>query len=314
MISFAYITYRDEPWWGWYIASLAKQCAEIGLTEYEVIFVDGKIDKDGRRSYLMEQIGNKFSFLHVSPKPCIWSGPHRLTGKDYFALANARNTAFCYASGDRIIFSDDVSVLGKDYVKYHLEAHEKNIIMAGIQRKVKKLLVISGEVESFSESNTDSREVVLNNVGAYNELQKALDNAWLYGNNFSIPIEAALAVNGVDEIYDGQYGGEDCDFGIRLGNAGYDIYIDPRCVLVESEEAHCGTVKYDRIAKCLNGRHANETPCFDARDNKRILPIGNKFNLRDLRESILSGGKFPIPTEPTIDWRDGEPLNQMNGN
>lgn len=55
-------------------------------------------------------------------------------------------------------------------------------------------------------------------------------------------------------------------------------------------------------------------PVYDEaleQERRRVTAVGNRFSLRDLRECIQAGGAFPVPTEPTTDWRDGQALKDM---
>lgn len=300
MITFAYITNRVEPYIDWYLDSLYIQLKECEFTDYEVLIVDSMV--------------NNRALCHghriISPKLCAWSGDYKITSRDYFSAANARNSAIIAARGSHIVFSDDVSVLANGFVKRHIEAYEKQIVMAGIQHKARNLIVEKGDIVSIGKSNTDSREDMIKLLSLSRGLIEAPDPAWTYGNNLSLPIRIAEKINGFDEIYDGQYGVEDCDLGIRINNSGEKVYINSECLLIESEEAH-HRISYKRAEKIINGRHANESVCWEAKANKRFWTLGNRFNLEDERKFYLENGRFQIHDLPIIDWRDGEPLCKM---
>ena len=53
----------------------------------------------------------------------------------------------------------------------------------------------------------------------------------LGGGTAQCPSKAAIEVNGNDELYDGGFGVEDCDFGIRIGRLKYSVIYDPECLV-----------------------------------------------------------------------------------
>lgn len=46
-------------------------------------------------------------------------------------------------------------------------------------------------------------------------------------------------------------------------------------------------------------------------ETTRIKPIGNHFDLRDLRSKVRRGEPLPIPDGPVRDWRDGQLLSEI---
>ena len=98
-----YITAREEPQLEWLIDGLERQ-ARPG-DEIELIVVDAL----GR---LASSIGFRpikaiTKLVETKPKPTVWQGPHRVTAHDFFANANARNTALVLCSTTYICFLDD---------------------------------------------------------------------------------------------------------------------------------------------------------------------------------------------------------------
>lgn len=51
---------------------------------------------------------------------------------------------------------------------------------------------------------------------------------------------------------------------------------------------------------------------FTAIGNHWLDKYGRRMTLRALRHHVQSGGAFPIPTYPDRDWRDGQPLKEMD--
>jgi len=73
---------------------------------------------------------------------------------------------------------------------------------------------------------------------------------WFYGYS-SFSLEAALRVNGFNELFDGVKGQEDQDFGVRLDMAGYkDVFILDKDLWVIEHEHEPAVVKSPDPFKC----------------------------------------------------------------
>lgn len=283
----------------------------MGEDIHQLIVVDSLLWEDGaeerKKDFAKIVNGRIKDFQHVPPKPSVWCGKYRLTKKkNYPAIANTRNTGMCYAKHGHVLFCDDCSVLMPKWFELMHAAAEARQIFCGIQIKAWEMKVENGEVKHHARPGTDSR--------LYNyhlEGTNPIGGALLYSNNFGVPMDFILAVNGMDEIFDGQYGVEDCEFGARLEASGQNIFLNKECAIMESEEAHLDCYVSRVGAKNLNGRHANETPCDASCRERRTWTVGNLFNMKELREKTLKGEPFEVPTQPERDWRDNQPLNCM---
>lgn len=270
----------------------------------QVIVIDGKYPR---------LLGvQHFGIEHHPPKPTVWQGAHRLTQRDYFCAANTRNTALALARHDHVVFVDDLSVLLPGWLKAHVHAAANKYVLCGTTCKRKHLEVNSlGEIVRDEEfrPGTDSRLQLL----PTDELVKCT-GGWLYGGTFSVPLEHALLVNGQDEIHD-SIGGEDYDFGERLERAGAPIFISRACGTFEDEDGHNTEAPVIRLDKPWSGGDGpySSNYLFNQlrREKDRIWTLGNTFNLRELRDRVLAGEPFPIPTAPATHWVDGQPLSEM---
>src|ERR1017187_2523304 len=97
MLSICYCTSRKNPRIEWFFDSLHRQMNElrIGLDEVRVIVVDFYA-----KERFTTDIATEYDFpvsVWTEPKPCVWSGPHRLTKENWFSKCNALNTGLCYA-------------------------------------------------------------------------------------------------------------------------------------------------------------------------------------------------------------------------
>ena len=329
-LSLVTCTLRKEPRFDWMADSLMASAAKHEQVEWELIVVDGQLwYQPDRRDRLQAAFGEARrlhptrlpNVRHVEPKPTVWQGPHRLTSKDWFALCNARNTGLCYATGQQVVFFDDCTVLDEDFLRWHWRAGEKGVGHAGSFRSytrasVRDAKVVDGEFHPGGIKDIRGEDF------------RTAYGGWLWGLNMGFPLEAALAVNGYDEKYDGQAGSEDCDFGVRLDRIRCKLYYNPKCLIYQILETHeplDGHSSWTPVPELERPRpkelvlkrdgiphFANEKLIeILADDTVRYAPLGNPFNLREMRDAVQRGEDFPIPTEPSLDWRDGQPLKEM---
>lgn len=328
-------TLRKEPRFDWMADSLARGARKHPEVEWELIVVDGQLwYQDDRNEKLMRAMEHAWDLWppdgdprrihfvrHVKPKPTVWQGPHRLTSKDWFALCNARNTGLCLATGEHVVFFDDCTVLDEDFLHWHWRAAQKNVGQAGSFRSYTRATVEDGKVidgEFHPGGIKDSRG---------DEFRKSY-GGWLWGLNMSFPLEAALSVGGYDEKYDGQAGSEDCDFGVRLERLRCPLIYNPECLIYQILETHeplDGHSSWTPVPEMERPRpkelvltrdgiphFANEKLIeILANDTARFWPLQQNYSLRELRALIQRGESFPVPTEPQLDWRDGQPLKEM---
>jgi hypothetical protein len=328
-LTVVYLTFRAHPRFEWFVASLERELRDMpdyDRRDLQVVVIDGRHPRRLEASFPVE--------CHA-PKPTVWQGPHRLTQRDYFCAANARNTAFALARHDHVAFVDDLSVLLPGWLKAHVHAATHEYVLCGTTCKHKNIEVSADGVVVRSDEfppGTDSRMQHLRS----DDLVRC-SGGWLYGGTFSVPLEHALRVNGQDEIHD-TIGGEDYDFGARLERAGSAIYITRACGTLEDEDGHHAESPMVRLDKpwppsngvaprtlSANGWSDSSEPCSVSdgpyssnylfhrtmRESARSWTLGNPFDLRALRSAVLAGEPFPIPDEPRLHWVDGQPLSEM---
>ena len=321
-------TARSNPQWRWMADSIARQTPAL-LSDVEWVVVDAKLwdDPASRRQELAAAarplLALGAGLVHIQPKPCAWQGPNRLTRGQFFALSNARNTGLVVARGERIIALDDCSVVADDWLAGHLR-YPPTALVAGSFFTYRTAKVVDGVVVEGDPGpyGLDSRVAI--------EPEPCRTNAgWLYGLSCSYPLEAALRVNGADEKYDSQAGGEDCDQAIRMERAGYAAYWDPRIRIFQILESHepvfetsawnmnqpvRRTPKELVVRRDQASHFANEVLAerLVLDDIDRYLPLGNPFDLREMRAHYKATGQMlPHPFESDVDWRDGQPLAEM---
>lgn len=270
-------------------------------------------DAGWRRQQLSDAVAGRFSYRHTPPKPCAWQGPQRRTKRDWSCHNNARNTGIALARGQHIILLDDCSIVDELWLLWHTRAAKRGVAAAGSfcsynTAKIESGIITSGDLPPIGH---DSRGSTISKCSG----------AWLWGLGASFPLSYALRVNGYDEKYDGQGGSDDCDFGVRIERAGCQIVYMPMCLVFQvltNHEGICGMGKgwgsenppqKEKLLRDGKMHFANELLIQNLHDEPtRILPVGNDFNLIDLRKGALATGNFPTERATTHDWRDGAKL------
>jgi glycosyltransferase involved in cell wall biosynthesis len=321
-LTIAYVTARKDCKWEWFFSSLINQILESD--DIRVIVVDsyegtraGLTRTNGSLPIQAQQFFGLDKLLHVRPKPNVWQGEHRLTKENWFAMANARNTALCLCETDYIAYCDDLSVLLPGWLNAVKEAMAGGYIACGAYRKVKNLVVENGEVKSFTPFSEDCRL-----ASAKDEVSPCTGD-WLYGCSCAMPVEDLLEVGGWPEMCDG-LGSEDTTLGIVLGNAGKHLKYDKRMMTYEDEDLHHYTVGSDstwenglRVSASLKRRDKGVSPNDKSHAIVNIAR-GSKYfenyyegGMRALREHVLAGNPFPICQIPDRDWYDGQLISEM---
>lgn len=292
-LTVAYITNRKEPRHSWFRDSLLPQ---ISALEIDV------------------EIRAISPFFDTPPKPCVWSGPHRLTSRDYFSAANARNTAAALCETDWIAFVDDLSVLGPEWLTAVRDAMAGDYIVIGTYEKVRKLVFENGKAVSFESfpAGRDTRLDVIGQMFPGKTNPYPCDGAWMYGCSVAMPLEALLTINGFPEILCDSLGGEDYMTGIALQNAGYRCKIDLRMLTLESEEDHAIETPAIRWDPGISPNDKSHMALDIATKSKRFEnDFGEGFSLRELRDCVLKTGEFPIRLTPDREWFTGKPLKEL---
>lgn len=297
----AYITSRLKPNIRWFYDSLRRQNGAID----QIVVVDGFADTPGRN----EEFTCDFTkdFVHTTPKPTVWQGKHKLTREDWWAVANARNTALCLCRCDWIALVDDRCVLLAGWLHAVKEAMAGNYAVFGSYEKRRNMIVEKGLVKDLGEPDgQDVREATIL-THRRGETPAFCPGDWSFGCNLALPLNWALHVNGYDETCDG-ISMEDAMFGRMLENNRFAL-------------------KYDRWMKVMQDRTPGETGPVMVRKDKGVSPNDkshallkrlwdkkrstHQWNLSLIREARLKGFPWPVPKQPIRDWYDNQPISEM---
>jgi GT2 family glycosyltransferase len=177
----------------------------IELDKYEIILVDD-CSTDGTKDYIDKIIHTESNIKYIR---------HEVNQ----GLASARNSGIMSAGGEYIIFLDGDIIPEPDFIEKFLFYHA--------QYPDEKIAVIGNL--SFTKTFTDNNNIAYFVQSRYlgfktkREIAKIdysnLPHRYFAGGIASIPYSTVMEVGLFDSTFK-YYGGEDTDYGIRLGNHG----------------------------------------------------------------------------------------------
>ena len=293
----------------WFVNSFHREC-EGDYTDMKIVAIDFYADYPGRREAFSAV--SKAPLTHIPPMPNVFCGPHRLTQSNYWAVPVFRNTALCVAPDGYIVYVDDLTVLLSGWLAEVRNAMKEGYIACGTYQKVIGLEVddegrVRGYLDFPPGHDTRCKQVFTTDP-------TPCSGGWQYGN-VALPVEALLTVNGYDHRAS-VISGEDYICGLMLEKHGYKHKFCPRMATFESEERHhLPGENFKRIIK-------PGTPASNNYDASHVIlrrvqsgewsKADAQPDMRALREAVLIRNEpFPIPTEPTTDWFDGQKLSEF---
>lgn len=298
LLSIVMCTARPDPGSLLFFESLESAARYHPDITYEVIVIDKLLwDKP-----LSEQ---PQGLRRVPPKPTVWQGPHRKTSKDYWAKANALNTAIVLANGQQLVFIDDCMIVNGTWLLSHAYYAKMQRAVAGRCISIKNPQTKDGALELFDLVSAD--DVRMQQVPPDGKPVHC-SGTWLFGSNFSVPLYYAYKLNGFDENYDGQRGFEDIDFGARLERTACSIQFDPRCIVYQVMDTHTEAPPDAGDNQKVNNRQL----LYNLTRERRRYRASHPIDLHVLRRDLDDGhAEWPPPWGPEIDPRSRRLVKEL---
>lgn len=252
------------------------------------------------------------SIVYSAPKPTIWQGQSRVTPREYWATANARNTAFALIPDgyDYVAFIDDRATPGPYWLaEIRRGASSRAAVIAGSYEKHEG---VAGRADNPPRIARDHR------LELYPAGKPSCGGGWLYGCTFALPLAWALEVNGFEEGCDGLTG-EDYIFGLMLGNRGRRIDFSSKLYVVQDRTPGNESCKgsYGSTDKGISPNDKSHAALATFGKAKRTDPRFTP-DLTELRALRAAGRPWPDPVWSIrddagrpLDWFDKQPICEM---
>lgn len=215
--SIVFTTYNQPEWLEKVLIGFGAQDRQ----DFEVLVAD-----DGSRDDTRERIE---ALRPQLPMPL----RHLWQADDGFRKCPALNMAITASAADYLIFTDGDCIPRADFVSTHLRLREPGRFLSGGYHKLPtatSAAITADDIRSgrcfdvewlrahgMAKSRRDLKLSAGERMGRWLDLISPANASW-NGHNASAWKRDILAVNGFDERM--RYGGEDREFGERLGNAG----------------------------------------------------------------------------------------------
>lgn len=313
-LTIVYVTSRPEPKIEWFMDSLHRQMMPnetVNLTFVSFFDLSAREDIFSKVTPRPDGINKLSNIRIVKPKPTIWQGEFKITKDEHWAASNARNTGICLCKTEWIAFLDDRCVLMPTWLQAIREAMDKNYAVFGSYEKRVGMTVENGAIiHGGTIIGKDNREGYAH-IHSPNQPMPC-GGEWCYGCTLALPLEWALQVNGFEELCDG-LSMEDVIFGLMLQRNDFPLRYDSKMMMIEDRSPEFIGATFRRTSK---ERFPNDK---QDKGHKALEIFGrakhskHEWNLREIRNSVLSGGEFeiPDPNKNHVDWFDGQPIRDF---
>lgn len=225
--------FRDTHHFAFTIEALKRQT----FRDFEFIISD----------YVWENRKKEFDFSSVQCNFPIYHVPithSRFKDLGYVAIAGCKNNAIMYSSGEILVFLDDCSAFESNYLS-------KIVNIINVQKTFPNPLHVKNvgynpQMGVSGQMVKDCRFVLFDHY----KKDIIVNNFHLYGY-MTCTRDAAMVINGFDEMFDGSRQLEDIDFGERLKLAGYSISLHKNLVVTEQEHSRIDP-NYDCVGTTTN--------------------------------------------------------------
>jgi hypothetical protein len=302
----AYITGRDDPRLDWLVDGISDGAHPND--EITLIVIDQLAAWDKARE--IRQLGFRETSaiqraIHAAPKPNPWSGPHRITSREWWSKSNSANTAIvlCPPDVDYIVFMDDRSKLGPHWFEAVRKGNrERKSVLAGAYERIE---TIDGQAKITHDHRRKH----------FPQGKTGCPGGWCYGCTIALPMAWALEVNGFEEGCD-SLTGEDYTFGLMLANRGYRIdYSTDLFITIDrtAGNASCkGAYACTDKGKSPNDKSHAALKRFGGRSRTDPALTPDLRSLRALwHVQKMGDGTWPRPDPNMRDWFDDQLVREM---
>ena len=304
-----YLTGRREPCVNWLLEGLGQQAEKAD--KITLVVIDQLKAWEADRGLAALGVGALPAcvdcVLHFAPKPNPWSGPARLTSREWWSKSNSANTGIVRAPADvdYLVFMDDRAKIGPNWLK---------AVRRGFR---KRSSVLAGTYERLETKDDQTVMVGDHRRDRYPKGRENCEGGWCYGCVIALPLEWVLTVNGFEEGCD-SLTGEDYIFGKMLENAGYRIDFSTELFVTLDRTLHNAGGKGGRTSKgkgyaatdkgvSPNDKSHAALDRFGSRKRTELTP-----DLRALRAASLAGTlTWPLPDPNMADWYDNQLVREM---
>ncbi|MCJ7632145.1 hypothetical protein MUP77_07090 [Candidatus Bathyarchaeota archaeon] len=245
------------------IKSLMRQ--SFPHDEFELVVVDNLY---AERKSVFDTWNPDFKIKHIPPKPNIWIEKKR------WHVCNDLNTAIINAeTNDLVVRIDDCSEFDADFLQKFWDGYRSGYFPLAMHTRYRNGSqayyneAYRQEGYDFAREDPEGRKILSR---VYNEGNPVRDTRWsivekqgghmiapqdwFYGYS-SFTLEAALKINGFNELFDADKGQEDQEFGLRLWMAGYKnmFCLDTNHWVIEHE--------HEPIPEQIVARNINNIKC-----------------------------------------------------
>lgn len=254
-------------------------------------------------------------YVPVHPNHRFWLDRKR------WNVCGALNTALIHAEGNLIVRVDDCSEFKEDFLHRYWEGYQREYFPMAMHTRYR-----NGKQAYYNEKYRKSgydfvreepdRKKILDKI--YDEGDPIRDTRWkivesrdgsmigppqwFYGYS-SLSLEAALKVNGFNELFDGDKGQEDQEMGLRLSMAGYNglFLLDVNHWVIEHEH---GPISLDVVEKDKRNIKCNYAIFLLNRRERRWRANSEKLTEEDLDFIRAESLKPPCSPRPNFYHED----------
>jgi len=288
------------------IKSLKKQT----FKDFEFILVDGLYDK--RPNLLSSKFPFPVKHVPIHPNHRFW-----FNRKRWFVCA-ALNTGIIHAEGELLVRIDDCSQFEADYLEKFWNGYQSGFFPLAMHIRYFKGKPARANIKYLNQvyqkrhpniSDTERTEMLhrlYGDKGLVRDTRWAVVEKnggkmiapinWYYGYS-CVSLEAALKVNGYDELFDADKSLEDVDFGSRLEMAGYKnmFLLDVNHSVIEHEHE---PVPENVVAKNAKPIKCNYAIYLLNRKKRRWRANTDKLTAQDLEFIRQESLKPPCSPKP----------------